>query len=120
MSHWITWSAAARASAANQPEKITLDETVGNVLSLAETFEARVGQDVLSFLGLKRGIEEGKVDGESISFYVRYEEVSGDDRRERKNYYWGKLSADRIIIRMQDDRGNPAVEWALTRADSAR
>ena len=35
-------------------ERVTLDETVGNVLSLAETFEARVGQDVLSFLGLKR------------------------------------------------------------------
>ncbi len=35
-------------------ERVTLDETVGNVLSLAETFEARVGQDVLSFLGLMR------------------------------------------------------------------
>jgi hypothetical protein len=34
-------------------EKITLDETVGNVLSLAETFEARVGEDVWSFLGLR-------------------------------------------------------------------
>jgi hypothetical protein len=33
-------------------ERVTLDETVGNVLSLAETFEARVGQDVWSFLGL--------------------------------------------------------------------
>ncbi len=31
-------------------ERVTLDETVGNVLSLAETFEARVGQDVWSFL----------------------------------------------------------------------
>ena len=35
-------------------ERVTLDETVGSVLSLAETFEARVGQDVWSFLGLKR------------------------------------------------------------------
>jgi len=34
-------------------EKVTLDETVGSVLSLAETFEARVGQDVWSFLELK-------------------------------------------------------------------
>ena len=34
-------------------ERVTLDETVGSVLSLAETFEARVGQDVLSFLGLR-------------------------------------------------------------------
>jgi len=34
-------------------ERVTVDETVGSVLSLAETFEARVGQDVWSFLGLK-------------------------------------------------------------------
>lgn len=34
-------------------ERVTLDETVGSVLSLAETFEARVGQDVWTFLGLK-------------------------------------------------------------------
>ena len=35
-------------------ERVTLDETVGTILSLAETFEARVGQDLWSFLGLKR------------------------------------------------------------------
>jgi hypothetical protein len=35
-------------------ERVTLDESVGSVLSLAETFEARVGQDVWSFLGLER------------------------------------------------------------------
>jgi hypothetical protein len=34
-------------------ERVTLDETVGSVLSLAETFETRVGQDVWSFLDLK-------------------------------------------------------------------
>lgn len=34
-------------------ERVTLDETVGSVLSLAETFEARVGQDVWGFLGIK-------------------------------------------------------------------
>ncbi len=36
-------------------ERVTLDESIGNVLSLAETFEARVGKDVWSFLGLARG-----------------------------------------------------------------
>jgi hypothetical protein len=69
-----------------------------------------------SFLGVKRGIEEGKVEGESISFYVRYEEVSGGESRERKNYYRGKLNGKHILIRMQDDRGNPAVEWVITKA----
>jgi hypothetical protein len=34
-------------------ERVTLDESVGNVLSLADTFEARVGQDLWSFLRLE-------------------------------------------------------------------
>ena len=67
------------------------------------------------FLGVKRGIEEGKVEGETISFYVRYEEVSGGESRERKNHYRGKLNGKDILMRMQDDRGNPAVEWVLTK-----
>jgi TIR domain-containing protein len=70
------------------------------------------------FLGIKRGVEEGKIEGGAISFYVRYQEVSGTDARERKNYYWGKLSGNEIIMRMQDDRGNPAVEWVLQKTKS--
>jgi hypothetical protein len=31
-------------------ERVTLDESVGSVLSLAETFEARVGKDVWTYL----------------------------------------------------------------------
>ncbi len=30
-----------------------------------------------SFLGAKRGIEEGKIEGESISFIVRFQEIAG-------------------------------------------
>ena len=71
-----------------------------------------------SFLGAKRGIEEGKIAGESISFYVRYEEVSGSESRERKNYYWGKINGDDILMRMQDDRGSAAVEWILRKSHS--
>jgi hypothetical protein len=69
------------------------------------------------FLGIKRAIEEGRIEGEAISFYVRYDEISGSESRERKNYYWGKLNDKDILIRMQDDRGNPAVEWILTRSN---
>ena len=69
----------------------------------------------VSFLGVKRGIEEGKIEGETISFRVRFDEVSGDESRERKNYYFGKLNGNQIHMRMQDDRGNPAVEWILVR-----
>jgi hypothetical protein len=73
-----------------------------------------------SFLELKRGIEEGRVDADNISFYVRYDEVSGGERRERKNYYWGRVSGDRIVMRMQDDRGSVPVEWTLTRDEGSR
>ena len=68
------------------------------------------------FLGVKRGIEEGRIQGETISFYLRYEEVSGGESRERKNYYWGKLNGQEILMRVQDDRGNPAVEWVLRKS----
>lgn len=37
-------------------ERLTADESVGNVPSLAETFEARVGQDVWSYLALSHKI----------------------------------------------------------------
>ena len=73
-----------------------------------------------SFLGAKRGIEEGKIERESISFYLRYEEASGGVSRERKNYYWGKLNGEEIVMRMQDDRGSPAVEWVLKKDTSPR
>ncbi len=68
-----------------------------------------------SFLGSKRGIEDGKVEGNSISFVVRFEEVSGDVTRERKNYYWGRLEDGVVVLRLQDDRGSPPLEWKLTK-----
>jgi hypothetical protein len=68
-----------------------------------------------SFLGVKRGIEDGKIDGENISFVVRFQEDTGDTTQDHKNYYWGKLVGNEIRLRLQDDRGNPPVEWSLTR-----
>jgi hypothetical protein len=74
----------------------------------------------VSFLGAKRGIEEGKIESETIAFFVRYEEASHGATRERKNYYWGKLSGQEIVMRMQDDRGSPPVEWVLKKDTSPR
>jgi hypothetical protein len=68
-----------------------------------------------SFLGVKRGIEEGRIEGENFSFFIRFQEMSGDTTTDHKNYYWGKLEGNGIRIRMQDDRGNPSVEWPLAR-----
>ncbi len=72
-----------------------------------------------SFLGVKRGIEDGKIDGESISFIVRFQEIAGDTTREHKNYYWGKLSGKEILVRIQDDRGSPPVDFVLRKSAAA-
>jgi hypothetical protein len=48
-----------------------------------------------SFLGAKRGIEDGSGEGENISFFVRFHEVSGEKTTERKNTYWGKLTGEK-------------------------
>jgi hypothetical protein len=66
-----------------------------------------------SFLAAKRGIEDGKVEGDRISFVVRFQEVSDGATRDHKNYYWGKLDGRQILLRMQDDRGSPPLEWVL-------
>jgi hypothetical protein len=71
-----------------------------------------------SFLGAKRGIEEGKVEGGDISFVVRFQEVSDGATRDHKNYYWGKLESGQFLLRMQDDRGSPPLEWVLTKNNS--
>lgn len=68
-----------------------------------------------SFLAAKRGIEDGKVEGEHISFVVRFQEVSNGATRDHKNYYWGQLESEKILVRMQDDRGSAPVEWFLTK-----
>jgi hypothetical protein len=68
-----------------------------------------------SFLGVKRGIEDGRIDGENFSFVVRFQEDTGDAVRDHKNYYWGKLADNEIHLRMQDDRGNPPLEWVLAK-----
>lgn len=69
-----------------------------------------------SFLGVKRGIEEGRIDGERIAFFVRFQESAGAVTANHKNYYWGGLDGDRILMRLQDDRGNPPLDFVLRRS----
>lgn len=69
-----------------------------------------------SFLGVKRGIEEGRIDGENIAFLIRFQESSGGFTAEHKNYYWGALDGDKIRMRLQDDRGNPPLDFVLRKS----
>lgn len=68
-----------------------------------------------SFLGAKRGIDDGKIEGEEIFFSVRFQEESSAGRRDRKNYYAGKIDGTAIRFRMQDDRGSPPLEFIATK-----
>lgn len=70
------------------------------------------------FLQSKRGIEDGKITGETISFQVRFEEVSGETTRTRWNRYEGKVAGAAIRLRILDDKGNPPVEIALGKAQA--
>ena len=71
-----------------------------------------------SFLARKHGLEDGKIEGDRISFVVRFQEAAAAVTRERKNYYWGRLDGNEIHLRLQDDRGSPPLEWMLTKNSS--
>ena len=66
-----------------------------------------------SFLAFKRGIEEGQLSGDRISFSVRFQEALGETTIERRNRYTGTLSGGQIHFRMQDDKGSPPVEFIV-------
>jgi hypothetical protein len=69
-----------------------------------------------SYLSLKHGIEEGRVDGENISFFIRFNETAGDVNQEHKTYYWGTFAGGQMHLRAQDDRGNQPVEFSLVKS----
>lgn len=69
-----------------------------------------------SFLGSKRGIDDGKIEGEEIYFSVRFQEQSSSGARDHKNYYGGKISGEVIRFRLQDDRGSPPLEFIATKS----
>ena len=74
----------------------------------------------VSFLGVKHGVEEGRVDGDKISFFIRFDERSGDQTVQQKVYYWGQIAAGQVAMRLQDSRGNPPADFVLKKSEGAR
>jgi hypothetical protein len=72
-----------------------------------------------SFIGIKRGIEEGRIFGETITFKVRFEETAGDGTRLGTNRYEGRLSGENLLINFFDEAGSPPVEIKLSRRADA-
>jgi len=68
-----------------------------------------------SFIGIKRGIEEGRIAGEMLSFKVRFEETSSGGTRLGTNRYEGNFRDDKLLIKFFDEAGSPPVEIPLTR-----
>jgi len=68
-----------------------------------------------SFIGIKRGIEEGRIAGRTITFKVRFEETSSGGTRVGTNRYEGSLSGDHLSIKFFDEAGSPPVEINLSR-----
>jgi len=72
-----------------------------------------------TFLESKRGVEDGKIEVDHISFSVRFEETSGGATRDVKNSYFARVSGSELSVRMQDSRGTPPLEFKLTRSREA-
>jgi hypothetical protein len=69
------------------------------------------------FLGSKRGIEDGVVVGETVSFRVRFEELMDGVSKVRWNRYEGKIVGSEVLLKVYDDKGNPPVEFKLAKRE---
>ena len=72
-----------------------------------------------SFHGDKRGIEDGRITGSAISFFVRFEEIVNSTTQAHVNRYEGTLIGNEIHVKLFADGGNPPVEFRLVKSDGA-
>ena len=72
-----------------------------------------------SFLGTKRGIEDGKITASTFSFYASFDEIMNGAPQLRRNRYEGGIDGDGIHLKVFDEGGNPPVEFTLAKSGSA-
>ena len=73
-----------------------------------------------SFLGVARGIVDGKLDGAKVSFTTRTDEAAGDQTRQAEHHYDGTFSGDDIRFVMQTEGGfspHPPLEFVARRTE---
>ena len=78
------------------------------------------GTDVLgtaSFLGVARGINNGTLDGDRLTFETRTQEFLGDERRDVVHRYRGRIRDNSITLTMQSEGGSSPepIEFTATR-----
>ena len=85
----------------------------------AESFTFRVEDGRVygeaSYLEYPRGIEEGRISGDRITFFTRAEEILGDERRAYENRYDGRIAPRGIQFSLQDTRGEGPIEFTAVR-----
>ncbi len=69
----------------------------------------------VTFLGVPRGIQDGVVEGNTIRFSVRTEEIIGDERRWFEMKYRGTVVGGGLHFELDDSRGNPSIQFAASR-----
>jgi hypothetical protein len=84
---------------------------------MTERFRLAVDGDVLSgtasFLGVPRGIVDGRIDGDTVTFRTRIE--AGPGSPAFVNAYRGRVARDGIRFVLQDDRGTPPATFLARR-----
>jgi catechol 2,3-dioxygenase-like lactoylglutathione lyase family enzyme len=84
---------------------------------MTERFRLAVDGDVVSgtasFLGVPRGIVDGRIDGDTVTFRTRIE--AGPGSPAFVNAYRGRLDGDGIRFVLQDDRGTPPATFLARR-----
>jgi hypothetical protein len=73
-----------------------------------------------SFIGIKRGIEDGRLSGATFTFKVRFEETTSGATRMGTNRYEGRLDGDNLLINFFDEAGSPPVEIKLSRQSDSQ
>lgn len=90
-------------------------------LTIQETFALMVEGTTLrgtaSFLGVPRAIENGRVNGDTISFTTQAEEMSGSETRPFELRYNGLASTRGIDFIWQDSRGNGPIQFSARSSD---
>lgn len=101
----------------------TADVIYGSVSRRREQFffqpEGSKLYGTASFLGDKRGIEDGKIAGSTISFSVGFEEIVKGVTKARVNRYEGTLLGNEIHVKLYHGAGNPPVKFSLVKNDGA-
>lgn len=90
-------------------------------VTMDETFSFMVEGDSLrgtaSFLGVPRGIENGRVRGDTISFTTRTQEMLGSTTNDVELRYNGLVSTRGIDFIWQDSRGSGPIRFSARSGD---